>query len=116
MGGIDTKGSGRGGRGFPKGGIPYFLLAPAVAGLLLFSLYPFLSGIWLSFTSIGWIGDQVSFAGLANYRTLLSGEVGAGKFFQDAALRGVFWTAAVVAGQLAMSLLTGLILNERFPR
>ena len=95
--------------------MPYTLLAPAVAGLLLFSLYPFLSGIWLSFTSIGWVGDQASFAGLANYRTLLSGEVGAGKFFQDAALRSVFWTAAVVAGQLAMSLLTALVLNERFP-
>src|SRR5918997_3165684 len=79
---------------------PYALLAPAVAGLLLFSLYPFLSGIWLSFTSIGWVGDQASFAGLANYRTLLSGEVGAGKFFQDAAVRRVYWTATVVGGQL----------------
>ena len=95
--------------------MPYALLAPAVAGLLLFSLYPFLSGIWLSFTSIGWVGDQVSFAGLANYRTLFSGEVGAGKFFQDAALRSVFWTVSVVAGQLAMALLTALVLNERFP-
>jgi multiple sugar transport system permease protein len=74
-----------------------------------------LSGIWLSFTSIGWVGDQASFAGLANYRTLFSGEVGAGKFFQDAALRSVFWTVSVVAGQLAMALLTALVLNERFP-
>ena len=55
------------------------------------------------------------FAGLANYRTLLAGEVGAGKFFQDAAVRSVYWTAAVVAGQLAMGLLTALVLNERFP-
>jgi multiple sugar transport system permease protein len=102
-------------RSFRKGVIPYTLLAPAVAGLLLFSLYPFLSGIWLSFTSIGWVGDQASFAGLANYRTLFSGEVGAGKFFQDAALRSVFWTVSVVAGQLAMALLTALVLNERFP-
>ena len=102
-------------RSFRKGIMPYALLAPAVAGLLLFSLYPFLSGIWLSFTSIGWVGDQVSFVGLANYRTLFSGEVGAGKFFQDAALRSVFWTVSVVAGQLAMALLTALVLNERFP-
>ena len=102
-------------RSFRKGIIPYTLLAPAVAGLLFFSLYPFLSGIWLSFTSIGWVGDQVSFVGLANYRTLFSGEVGAGKFFQDAALRSVFWTVSVVAGQLAMALLTALVLNERFP-
>lgn len=99
----------------PKRLVPYALLAPAVAALLLFSLYPFLSGIWYSFTNIGWVGDQASFAGLVNYRTLLAGEVGAGKFFQDAAVRSVFWTAAVVGGQLVMGLLTALVLNERFP-
>jgi multiple sugar transport system permease protein len=94
---------------------PYALLAPAVVALLLFSLYPFLSGIWYSFTNIGWVGDQATFAGLANYGTLLEGEVGAGKFFQDAAARSVLWTATVVAGQLGMGLLTALVLNERFP-
>src|SRR4051812_14544084 len=105
----------RGRSSFRKGITPYTLLAPAAVGLLLFSLYPFLSGIWLSFTSTGWIGDQANFAGLENYRSLLAGEVGAGKFFQDAALRSVLWTVSVVAGQLAMSLLTALVLNERFP-
>jgi multiple sugar transport system permease protein len=102
-------------RSFRKAVAPYTLLAPAAAALLLFSLYPFLSGIWFSFTSVGWVGDQVNFAGLENYRTLLSGEVGAGKFFQDAAVRSVFWTATVVVGQLLMGLLTALVLNERFP-
>jgi ABC-type sugar transport system permease subunit len=100
---------------FRKRVVPYALLAPAAAALLLFSLYPFLSGIWFSFTSIGWVGDQASFTGLVNYRALLSGEVGAGKFFQDAAVRSVYWTATVVTGQLAMGLLTALVLNERFP-
>ncbi|MGH2617878.1 MAG: carbohydrate ABC transporter permease [Thermomicrobiales bacterium] len=98
-----------------KGLAPYALLAPAVAALLLFSLYPFLSGIGYSFTNIGWVGDQATFAGLANYHTLMSGEVGAGKFFQDAAVRSVYWTAAVVAGQLALGLITALVLNEHFP-
>jgi multiple sugar transport system permease protein len=93
---------------------PYALLAPAVVALLLFSLYPFLSGIGYSFTSIEWVGDQADFVGWANYQTLLE-DVGAGKFFQDAAVRSVYWTAAVVAGQLAMGLLTALVLNERFP-
>jgi multiple sugar transport system permease protein len=102
-------------RSFRKGIVPYALLLPAVAALLLFSLYPFSRGIWSSFTSIGWVGDEASFVGLDNYRTLVSGEVGAGKFFQDAAARSVYWTVAVVAGQLAMALLTALVLNERFP-
>src|SRR5262245_45845683 len=95
--------------------VPYALLAPAVIGLLLFSLYPFLSGIWYSLTSIGWVGDQANFAGLENYRTLFAGDVGAGQFFQGAAVRSVFWTASVVGGQLALGLLTALVLNERFP-
>src|SRR5918995_2206522 len=89
-------------RSLRKGIMPYALLAPAVAGLLLFSLYPFLSGIWLSFTSIGWVGDQGSFAGLGHYRTLLSGEVGAGKFFQDAGGGRVYWTGGGVGGQLGV--------------
>jgi multiple sugar transport system permease protein len=93
---------------------PYALLAPAVVALLLFSLYPFLSGIGYSFTGIEWVGDQATFVGLENYQPLLE-DVGAGKFFQDAAVRSVYWTAAVVAGQLAMGLLTALVLNERFP-
>ena len=55
------------------------------------------------------------FAGLANYRTLFSGDIGAGQFFQDAAIRSVYWTASVVGGQLALGLVTALVLNERFP-
>ncbi len=102
-------------RSLRRGLVPYALLAPAVVALLLFSLYPFLSGIGYSFTSIGWVGDEASFVGLDNYRTLFLEDVGAGKFFQDAVLRSVFWTVAVVAGQLVMALVTALVLNERFP-
>src|SRR5215211_279557 len=100
---------------FTKGVLPYALLAPAVVMLLLFSLYPLLSGIRYSFTSIGWIGDQVKFVGLDNYRQLLTGDVGAAKFFKVAALQSVYWTATVVFGQLVLGLLTALVLNERFP-
>ena len=103
-------------RSFRKGVMPYTLLAPAVAGLLLFSLYPFLSGIWLSFTSIGWVGDQASFAGLENYRTLFSGEVGAGKFFQDAALRSVFWTVSRRRGTVGDGLADGSGLERTISR
>src|SRR5512134_1291021 len=95
--------------------LPYALLAPAALMLLIFSVYPLLSGIRYSFTNIGWIGDKIGFIGLANYRQLLTGDIGAAKFFKLAALQSVYWTAAVVFGQLVVGFLTALILNERFP-
>jgi multiple sugar transport system permease protein len=91
------------------------MLAPAVVMLLLFSLYPLLSGIRYSFTSIGWIGDEASFVGLGNYRQIMTGNIGAAKFFKVAALQSVYWTVVVVFGQLVMGMLTALVLNERFP-
>ncbi len=95
--------------------LPYALLAPAALMLLLFSVYPLLSGIRYSFTSIGWIGDKIEFIGLGNYRQLLTGDIGAAKFFKIAALQSIYWTIAVVFGQLVMGLFTALILNEPFP-
>jgi multiple sugar transport system permease protein len=95
--------------------LPYAFLAPAALMLLLFSLYPLLSGIRYSFTSIGWIGDQIEFIGLGNYRQIMTGNIGAAKFFQVAALQSLYWTGAVVSGQLVMGLLTALVLNEQFP-
>jgi len=95
--------------------LPYALLAPAAVMLLLFSVYPLVSGIRYSFTSIGWIGDKMEFIGLGNYRQLFTGDIGAAKFFKLAAVQSIYWTAAVVGGQLVMGLFTALILNERFP-
>jgi multiple sugar transport system permease protein len=95
--------------------LPYALLFPAVVGLVLFSLYPFLSGIWYSFTGIGWIGDEAPFVGLKNYEHILTGDIGSDKFFKQALVQGVYWTAAVVVGQFIVGLFTALVLNERFP-
>ena len=95
--------------------LPYALLAPAGLMLLLFSLYPLLSGIHYSFTNIGWIGDKFKFVGLGNYRQILTGNIGAANFFKTAALQSFYWTVAVVFRQLVMGLFTALILNERFP-
>jgi multiple sugar transport system permease protein len=83
--------------------------------LLLFSLYPFLSGIWYSFTSIGWIGDTMEFVGLDNYKHIMTGNVGAAKFFKKALIQNIYWTAAVVGGQFLVGMFTALVLNERFP-
>src|SRR5262245_98516 len=95
--------------------LPYAFVLPAVIALAMFSVYPFLSGIWYSFTSIGWVGDAARFIGLGNYQQLLSGDVGAAKLFKDAFVRSIQWTALVVAGQFVFGLGTALVLNENFP-
>jgi len=102
-------------RDLRKNSLPYLLLVPTVVALLAFSLYPFLSGIWYSFTSIGWIGDQMKFVGLDNYQRIITGNVGAAKFFKEAVVRSIIWTATVVAGQFVLGMFTALIMNERFP-
>ena len=95
--------------------LPLALLLPSIVALVLFSLYPFLSGIWYSFTSIGWLGDTASFVGTDNYETILRGDFGAAKFFKQALVQGVTWTVTVVAGQFLIGMVAALTLNEKFP-
>ena len=95
--------------------LPYSFILPAVIALLMFSIYPFFSGIWYSFTSIGWVGDAANFVGLKNYQQLFSGDVGVAKLFKDAFVHSVIWTIVVVAGQFAAGMAVAVVLNERFP-
>jgi multiple sugar transport system permease protein len=81
----------------------------------MFSLYPFLSGIGFSFTSIGWINDQAKFIGLDNYRQILTGNVGVARFFKLALVQSLEWTLLVIAGQFIAAMGTALLLNEKFP-
>lgn len=98
-----------------KGMLPYLLMIPAALTLLVFSIYPFISGIWYSFTSIGWVNDTATFVGLDNYRLIFEGNIGAAKLFKDALFRSVYWTVATVGGQFIVGMFAALILNEKFP-
>lgn len=95
--------------------VPYSFILPAVVALLLFSIYPFLSGIWYSFTSMGWVGDVAPFVGLQNYQRLFVGNVGVAKLFKDAFIRSVLWTVLVVGAQFVVGGGVALLLNEKFP-
>jgi len=100
---------------FRKHSLPYFLIVPTVIFLLLFSLYPFISGIWYSFTSIGWIKDTANFVWLSNYNQILIGTVGIAQWFKLAVVQTIYWTVIGVAGMFLMAMATALILNEKFP-
>ena len=98
-----------------KGSLPYVFIFPAAIALIAFSIYPFISGIWYSFTSIGWVTDTANFVGLDNYKTIFEGTVGAAKLFKEALWRSSYWTVSTVGGQFILGMLVALILNERFP-
>jgi len=100
---------------FRKKSIPYMLMIPVVVILLAFSFYPFVSGIWYSFTSKGWITDVANFIGLENYKIILEGNVGAAKVFKGALVNSIYWTIAAVGFQFLLGLATALVLNEQFP-
>ena len=94
---------------------PYALVLPAAVALLMFSVYPLVSAIWNSFTSIGWITDHAHFVGLANYRQILVGNIGTAEMFYDALGHTILWTVVVVAGQFLIGMVVAMVMNERFP-
>jgi len=98
-----------------KKALPYLLLIPVIVFLLMFSLYPFLSGIGYSFTSIGWIADKAKWVGLDNYRLITTGNVGIARFFKLGFVQSIEWTVLVVTGQLIAGMAVALLLNEKFP-
>lgn len=69
--------------------IGYAFIGPWLIGFLVFSLYPFLSSVYLSFTRYDIVQAPV-WVGLANYRTLLSGDP-------------VFWTSLAVTFKFALA-------------
>jgi len=95
--------------------VPYVFILPAVVALLLFSIYPFLTGIWYSFTSIDYVGELAHLVGLKNYLQLFAGDVGAAKLFKEAFAHSIIWTVTVVGGQFIVGLGAALVLNEKFP-
>ena len=83
-----------------KRSLPYLFILPTLVALILFSVYPFLSGIWYAFTDIKFIGGVAQWVALENFERILQGSVGAAKFFKQALWQTGVWTISVVGGQL----------------
>jgi len=87
------------------------LLLPGLAGLLLFVMYPVVSGVVLSFYRLYLLeGPGKTFCGIDNYL----------KFFQNPLFwsywKNTFiWTVGSLGGQLAVGLVFALLLNQNIP-
>ncbi|MFN3476990.1 MAG: carbohydrate ABC transporter permease [Candidatus Methylomirabilales bacterium] len=83
-------------------------VSPAVFLLGLFLVYPFLLGLWLSFTDT-LIGGTGRFIGLRNYISLWSDSI-----FQLATFNTFLYTTVAVAFKLVLGLALALLLNHEF--
>ena len=95
-----------------KNKLGYILIAPAVIGILLMSIYPLLSGVVMSFQENNMVkagtGEIGIFIGLKNYLTLFKDEV-----FLTSLKNTVFWTIANLILQMSLGIVTALLLNQK---
>ncbi|MGE5508399.1 MAG: carbohydrate ABC transporter permease [Chitinophagales bacterium] len=92
-------------------GLPYLLLAPALACVLVLTIYPLLQTVWLSFHKLNLVnlGKAPAYVGLANYRRLLTDS-----FFWFVARNTARFTLACVVLTMLLGFGVGLLLSRRF--
>lgn len=90
----------------------YILIAPAVIGILLMSLYPLLSGISMGFQENNMMnassGNLGQFVGLANYKKLLGDEV-----FYRCLRNTLIWVVFNFVFQMLLGITSALLLNAK---
>ncbi len=99
---------------FSKKSLPYWLVLPTIIALIIFTLYPLVSGLFYSFTDIKFVGAKANWVGLDNYIALIKGTVGSARFFGQSFWQTIEWTISVVGGQFIIGLITALLLNRDF--
>lgn len=87
---------------------PYLYITPAIIGILLFVIYPILHTIYLSFQSGSLISSEFTFAGLDNYKSLLSNED-----FLGALKNTAIYTVSMVGVSIGLSLVFAVWLNKQ---
>ena len=86
--------------------LAWLLIAPAMAGFLIFAVYPLLRGIYLSFTTFH-VLSPAQWTGLANYRELIHD----GTFWSSVEVTLYFVGLSVGIG-IFLSLLTAVVMHR----
>lgn len=87
---------------------PYLYIMPSIIGILLFVIYPILHTIYLSFQSGSLISPEFTFAGIDNYKNLLSNED-----FLGALKNTAIYTISMVGISIGLSLIFAVWLNKQ---
>lgn len=97
----------------PRKTVPYLLLAPATAGILVFQLYPFALGLWYGFNDIRLVSlNEYTFSGLRNFQLVLTSKSPA--FWEQVIVNSLFFTFGSLAGQLGMGLVLAILLQQEW--
>ena len=90
--------------------MPYLLVLPATAYLLVFQIFPLLQELWLSFTSTSLLSaSQSEWVGLGNYKDLLGDPD-----FRKTIGVTLIYTSVCVVSAIALGLLSALLLDAPF--
>jgi multiple sugar transport system permease protein len=87
--------------------IPYLFLAPWLIGLVVFSGFPFLSSLYLSFTNYNFVSSP-NWVGLKNYLTMFTQDP---QYFQAIKVT-VTYVLVAVPLELSFALFLALLLNK----
>lgn len=90
--------------------IPLWLLLPAFLPVLVLSVWPLLQGIYMGFTDYTLGAGGANFAGLENYRYLLSDT----QFWRSFRI-GAIWTVSVTLGEVVLGFMLAMLLNANLP-
>ena len=93
-----------------RASVGFFLLLPTLIVMGVFTVYPLIEGIRLSFTDKHLLKEAVHFVGAKNYLKMLKDEV-----FWLSLLHSLILTAAAVILQLLLGLLLAWALNQDLP-
>jgi ABC-type sugar transport system permease subunit len=88
----------------------YLFVAPSVLALAVFTLWPILQALWISFHDWSFLTADHAFVGLGNFTELL-----ADRRFWNALKNTFLYTFGSVTVQIGIALGLALMLNERLP-
>jgi len=88
--------------------VPYLFIAPAMAGLVLFKLYPIMEGLRLSFYEVRPIARTQEFLGLANFLELVRDPV-----ILRATWNTLLFNLVVTPVQIALALALAVLVNRK---
>ena len=89
----------------------YLFIAPFIIVFLVFSLYPMLYSIYLSFCEMDALSGNTTFVGLANYERLFTSNY----FYESIGNTLIIWIISIVP-QLTIAFLLSLLLSNKWLR
>lgn len=90
--------------------IALWLLLPAFLPVLVFSVWPLVQGIYMSFTDYTLGAGETNFVWFENYRDLLNDR----QFWRSFRI-GAIWTVAVTLGEVVLGFILAMLLNAKLP-